>query len=158
MDSIGVTGLGIVTKLKTIVEQCCSGLKDNEDTQDPKTLVMTVKHTDYHPTVNRVSTTCGHLHAREFEGKVSKTEEVNGGAGRPKPKKFNPKAVNAPFKSPVLPQPSTACLGSGPANHPIAPMLNSGSESDSPLDKESSTKKRPATTVPKKQAQARPAC
>ncbi|EGF97319.1 uncharacterized protein MELLADRAFT_85870 [Melampsora larici-populina 98AG31] len=208
VDTIGVTGLGIVSKLGTIVEECCIGLKDDNAVEDPKTLVVTVQHTDYHPgikpaptfyvkyrvhplkylsgiprilklgreamfhgylkdfneetgcyivIVNRVSTTCGHRDASEFTEKVAKTKNVTDNSGRPKPKKFIPKAVNAAFKSPVIPPPSTAGFESGPADHPTAPMSQSGSKTDGPVANEPAKKKRPAVTTPNKRARACPA-
>ncbi|EGG04577.1 uncharacterized protein MELLADRAFT_88612 [Melampsora larici-populina 98AG31] len=207
INTVGVTGLGIVTKLQNIVEDCCRNLKDKDDLDDPKTIVATVKHTDYHPNIkpaptfyveyricplkylsgiprilklgreaifhgylkdfneetrcyiviaNRVSTTCGHRDEREFADKVIKTEEVNDGSGRSKPKKFTPKSVNAPFKSPIVEQTSKVSTRSGPADHPVAPD-SPGSELSNPLAEEPVTKKRPATTTPKKRPRARPA-
>ncbi|EGG00274.1 uncharacterized protein MELLADRAFT_93742 [Melampsora larici-populina 98AG31] len=49
VDNIGVTGLGIVVEINSIVEECCQYMKKSPD-QDPiQTTVFTVQHTDYHP-------------------------------------------------------------------------------------------------------------
>ncbi|EGG07830.1 uncharacterized protein MELLADRAFT_85385 [Melampsora larici-populina 98AG31] len=56
IDGVGVSGLGIVTKLELIIEECCKNLRDKDNTEDPKTLVVTVKHTDYHPTIKPAPT------------------------------------------------------------------------------------------------------
>ncbi|EGG12321.1 uncharacterized protein MELLADRAFT_89159 [Melampsora larici-populina 98AG31] len=49
VDSIGVTGLGIVSKLRHVIEDCVQHLKNKDDVEPLKTIVATVKHTDYHP-------------------------------------------------------------------------------------------------------------
>ncbi|EGG09699.1 uncharacterized protein MELLADRAFT_95138 [Melampsora larici-populina 98AG31] len=49
VDSVGVTSLGFVVRIHTIVEKCCNMLKKSPSDPDPKTTVLTVEHADYHP-------------------------------------------------------------------------------------------------------------
>ncbi|EGF99688.1 uncharacterized protein MELLADRAFT_112434 [Melampsora larici-populina 98AG31] len=156
INTVGVTGLGIVSKLGYMVEECCKTLRDKNETEDPKTMVVTVKHTDYHPTANRVSTTCGHRDTREFEEKTVKEEASADGSGRPKPKKFAPRPVTAPFKSPVIARNSMTSKQAQPADCPIAEESGSESESEEPLSTMPATKKRATTSTPKKRARALP--
>lgn len=51
VDSIGVTGIGMVTNVKTKVEECCQGMKKAGAPDDPLTTVVTVQHSEYHPSM-----------------------------------------------------------------------------------------------------------
>ncbi|EGF99591.1 uncharacterized protein MELLADRAFT_68489 [Melampsora larici-populina 98AG31] len=149
INTIGVSSLGIVSKLEEIVEDCVQHLRGKDDVEPLKTIVATVKHTDYHPAANRVSTTSGHRDPSEFADRKVKVEQNVEGSGRPKPKKFVPKSVTAPFKSPVIPPTSTPSLESGPADYPVAPVSPTASDSGCPFGSASVSKKRARTAAPK---------
>ncbi|EGG08957.1 uncharacterized protein MELLADRAFT_77253 [Melampsora larici-populina 98AG31] len=210
MNTVGITGIGVVAKLSYVVEECCKNLRDKNEAEDPKTTVVTVEHTNYHPSIkpapifyveycvrpykylsgiprilklgreaifhgylkdyneetrcyiviaNRVSTTSGHRDGTEFEHKAVKAEGVQNGSGRPKPKKFTPKPVTAPFKSPMIATEPANDPQPRPAEHPTASMSESasGSESEIALSKVPSKKKRPAVVAGNKRPRARPA-
>lgn len=49
VDTVGVTGRGVVTGISTIVESCCQIYKKKPNDPDLQTTVLTVEHAEYHP-------------------------------------------------------------------------------------------------------------
>ncbi|EGG00100.1 uncharacterized protein MELLADRAFT_112138 [Melampsora larici-populina 98AG31] len=127
------------------------------DGEAVKTIVATVKHTDYHPSVNRASTTLGHQDPSEFAEKRIKIEGSGEASGRPKPKKFVPKSVTAPFKSPIVPAGLASTIEAEPADFPQAPPSPTGSDYVGPPGQAPVSKKRPNTAAAKPRVRARPA-
>ncbi|EGG06583.1 uncharacterized protein MELLADRAFT_86418 [Melampsora larici-populina 98AG31] len=56
INSVGITGVGVVLEKKTIVEACCQYLKKVGATEDPLSTVVTVQHSKYHPTLKATKT------------------------------------------------------------------------------------------------------
>lgn len=56
VNSVGITGVGVVIEKTTIVEACCQYLKKVGATEDPLTTVVTVQHSEYHATVKTTKT------------------------------------------------------------------------------------------------------
>lgn len=52
VDAVGVTGVGVVSKVTTKVEECCQTMKKAGAPDDLLTTVVTVKHSEYHPSVS----------------------------------------------------------------------------------------------------------
>ncbi|EGG04302.1 uncharacterized protein MELLADRAFT_89528 [Melampsora larici-populina 98AG31] len=57
VDTVGVTGLGIVVGINNIVEQSCQYMKKSPDQDPVPTTVFTVQHSDYHP-IMKTARTC----------------------------------------------------------------------------------------------------
>ncbi|EGF99606.1 uncharacterized protein MELLADRAFT_94161 [Melampsora larici-populina 98AG31] len=56
VDSVGVTCLGIVIGISSIVKDCCQYMKKTPDQESVLTTVFTVQHSDYHPIMKTART------------------------------------------------------------------------------------------------------
>jgi hypothetical protein len=52
VDSVGVTGVGIVCAIESVIEPARGGLRKDPKFEDKPTTVVTVLHSDFHPTVS----------------------------------------------------------------------------------------------------------
>ncbi|EGG02232.1 uncharacterized protein MELLADRAFT_91565 [Melampsora larici-populina 98AG31] len=168
-DTVGITGLGRVSKTETILEETIQHLIPKNPGLDKLTTVVTVEHSDYHPEkraqvcrveyrirpfphlagshktmrvgreclfhgyikdfnevtecyiaiVNKVSATCGNAEPHEMGNGSGMKKSIEGGSSSQvnpnKPVKFNPRAVNSPFKSPLITSDSKSSLPFGPS-------------------------------------------
>ncbi|EGG11268.1 uncharacterized protein MELLADRAFT_92218 [Melampsora larici-populina 98AG31] len=56
VDCVGVTGLGIVIAISSIIEECCQYMKKTPDQEPVATTVFTVQHSDHHPIMKTART------------------------------------------------------------------------------------------------------
>ncbi|EGG10581.1 uncharacterized protein MELLADRAFT_103261 [Melampsora larici-populina 98AG31] len=156
VDLVGVTGLGIVIAIDSIIEECCQYMKKTPDQEPVATTVFTVPHADYHPIANKVHMTTG------FQDIPSQNDTGNNDGVNvlKKPKKFKPRSTTSSIQPPMTPQEGISSVTFGYTDKSSLLLSSStghsASTSKTLVEELSTTNTDIPEQVPKKQARYQP--